>query len=137
MKIKLKKDLYFIFIFIFASGYLHLSSCSTVSKDYMTINNQVDSVIHQMILTLEAGHYNEFVRSYLDPEFIKTRGGADEVFTEFDSDKRAELLHSLRIVQDVQPFLNNEKMEVTFSDRRLPRDLRMQKIAGKWYLLND
>jgi hypothetical protein len=113
----------------------YLSSCST-SPEYAAAWQELQNEFQPMINMLEKGLYTDFINMYVDPRLVFRKDGASAMLTEFNMNKREQLLRVLKTAKNMQPTINTVQNIATFDDISFPYPLRFQKIGDRWYLLN-
>jgi len=132
---KLTTKLYsFLFILIVSITYLY--GCSGVSPEYRTYENLLRNQIQEIINVLNAGHYNEFMSTYVDPTYIGNEGGVDKALLQFDNKEQQQLYKDLKIARNTTPLYNEKTKEMTYMNEIL-KPITFKLFNGKWYMEGD
>ena len=112
--------------------------CSgAVSPQFGTYKSQISNQMQDMIDVLFAGHYSEFMSTYVSPSYISKVGGVDKAVMRFDNAEQQRLSAALKIAKNVTPFYDESKNEMSYVANALPKPITFKLISGKWYMLGD
>jgi hypothetical protein len=98
---------------------------------------QMITQMQQMNVVLFAGHYSEFMSTYVNPSYIKSMGGVEQALLQFDNDEQQRLYADLKIAQTITPFYDPDKNELVYTGTILPKAIVFKQINGKWYMQGD
>ena len=93
--------------------------------------------MQDMVDVLFAGHYIEFIQTYVDPAYVKSMGGADKVLQQFDNAEQSRLYADLKIAQNITPFYDPNKNQMVYQTPLLLRPIAFKQIGTKWYMEGD
>lgn len=122
---------------IILSSLAFIYACAGASPEYQRYQNQLNVQMQDMINVLNAGHYNQFIQTYVEPSYIQSRGGADKTLLQFDNKRQQALYKALTMAKGIQPLYNTESNEMTYIGERLTKPIVFKRINGKWYLESD
>lgn len=98
------------------------------------------AVLTNMIALLEAGKAREFVETYCAPEDLTAmlQGGRtiEKLAAKFEGERKDQLVAALKSASKVPPQMNEAGDEAAWKLDQGPRDLRLQRIDGRWYIRN-
>jgi hypothetical protein len=109
----------------------------TASPELGNYKMQMITQMQQMNVVLFAGHYNEFMSTYVNPSYIKSMGGVEQALLQFDNDEQQRLYADLKIAQNITPFYDPDKNELVYTGTILPKAIVFKQINGKWYMQGD
>lgn len=122
-------------LLVLSATVFYASSCTT-SEEYAGDWLELQNEFQPMINMLEKGLYGDFITVYVDPRLVFSKGGASAMLTDFNIEKREQMLRVLKAAKNMQPMLNPAQKIATFDDMSFPFPLRFQKIGDRWYLLD-
>lgn len=110
--------------------------CSA-SPELGNYNQIVKDQMHDMMNVLNAGHYREFMATYVSPAYVSSMGGVDAALLQFGNAKQQALYNSLRIARNITPFYDKKTKTLSYVTDALPKPLAFKQEAGKWFLAGD
>ena len=84
----------------------------TASPELGNYKMQMMTQMQQMNDVLFAGHYSEFMSTYVDPSYIKSQGGVEQALLQFDNTEQERLYADLKIAQNITPFYDPDKNQL-------------------------
>jgi hypothetical protein len=123
--------------FIILTGLIFYSSGCSTSPEYAADWQELQNQFQPMINMMEKGLYTDFINMYVDPRLVSRKDGASAMLTEFNMDKREQLLRALKTAKNMQPTINTVQKIATFDDITFPYPLRFQKFGDRWYILDN
>lgn len=131
----MKKNNSFLFsLFILLAAIMIGCSASPELGDY---NQVVKDQMHEMMNVLNAGHYREFMGTYVSPAYVKSMGGVDAALLQFGNTRQQALYNALRVARNITPFYDKKTQTLTYVNDAIPIPLAFKKESGKWYLQGD
>ena len=118
------------FSFISILSTVIIIGCSgSVSPEYgnykMTLRNQMQD----MIDVLFAGHYTEFLSTYVEPSYITSMGGVNKALLQFDNAEQQRLYADLKIAQNISPFYDPDKNQMVYQGAMILRPIAFKQIG--------
>ncbi len=130
----MRKQLLFL-ISVFAISLL--AGCSGTSPEYSSYQNNLKIQIREMENVLNAGHYREFLSTYVDPGYINSVGGVDAALLQFGNARQQAVHGALRVARNMMPLYNDKSKTMTYTSTSLPLPVVFKQQGGKWYLQSD
>jgi len=109
----------------------------TASPELGNYKMQMITQMQQMENVLFAGHYNQFMSTYVDPSYLKSMGGVDQALLQFDNSEQQRLYADLKIAQNMTPFYDPDKKQLVYSGTVLLKPIAFKQIGTKWYMEGD
>jgi hypothetical protein len=97
------------------------------------------AAITEMARLLESKQYEQFLQTWCLPEDVSNMAGSRplaEAAAKWAETKGALALEALLAASKLTPVLNAAGDEAVFEGEGLQRQLRLQRIEGRWYLCN-
>jgi len=133
---KLRSILYSsLIICILSISFLY--GCSGASPEYRTYETLLRNQMQEMTNVLNAGHYNEFMSTYVDPSYLTKEGGVDQALLQFGNKKQQQLYKDLKIAKNITPLYNEKTKEMTYMNETLVKPIAFKLINGKWMMEGD
>jgi len=130
---KLFKKIHFFIAILFTAV---IVGC-TASPELGNYKMQMITQMQQMNDVLFAGHYSQFMSTYVDPAYIKSQGGVQQALLQFDNAEQERLYADLKVAQNITPFYDPDKNQLVYSSTILPKPIAFKKIGTKWYMEGD
>lgn len=130
---KLRRNLY-LTLFIISISIPFLYGCSGASPEYRTYQNLLRNQMQDMINVLNAGHYNEFMNTYVEPAYLTKEGGVDKALLKFDNKEQQQLYIDLKNAKNVSPLYDEKTKEMTYIGENLVNPITFRFNNGKWYM---
>lgn len=127
---------FFSTIFIL-SAVIIIGCSGSVSPEFGNYKIQLRNQMQDMLDVLFAGHYGEFMSSFVDPSYINKMGGVNQALLQFDNAEQQRLYADLKIAQNITPFYDPDKNQMMYSGAVLLKPITFKLISGKWYMLGD
>ncbi len=129
------KKLYLYLIIISAT--MMMGCSGAVSPDFSKYKMALSNQMQDMLDVLFAGHYNQFMSTYVDPAYIKSMGGVDKALLQFDNSEQQRLYADLKLAKNITPFYDPDVNQMVYQGPLLLKPIAFVQKSGKWYMMGD